>query len=156
MPEIQDLFETARRSWIESNDRFAAHTNEEARKQFEAQARSYADNPALKIAKPVAPSMVKAVQEYVPFPKCEFVPTGVPVSTLDPDSLKPVVQADVDGVGGPIGGPVKDEFQKVVPGKFQKSSQDTLYPGAIWETPDKKRKFVKVARTPFDQFWLEL
>jgi hypothetical protein len=156
MSELLDLFAQAKQSWLAANDRYAAEINARSLDEFNRQSRSYADNPGLKMPKPVAPSMVKAVQTYEPWPKCEFVPTGIPVSMIDPDSLKPVIQSDVDAVGGPVGGPVRNETGGIVIGKFMKSSTDTYWPGQIFTDPKTGNKYVKVAISPFDQYWLRI
>lgn len=156
---VADIFEQHRRTFLSMGQQMADQINRENAADFVRSAENRAVNwsrvqqPAL-----VAPRAVEPKFSFEGNWSIELVETDRPVTTFDPDSILPRYRTDEGAVGGPVGGPVRDEAGAVIPGQFQQSSQDTQSAGTVWQTPDGRRRFVKVATgfAGLRRYWQEL
>lgn len=159
MNEITVDLEQVRQEFIANGMKMANHLNSSAAAAFEGAARNRAAYWfQVETPKPIAPMAVEAVFEFEPTWKFELVPTSVPVSTLEPNTLlPPPPRTDIDAVGGPVGSLINDAADPVK-NKYNSSSTDSASPGAIYLDSKSGRRFVKIAEgfAGLRRYWLEL
>jgi len=72
-----------------------------------------------------------------------------PVSTITPESFLPTFLTDNSAVGGPVGGPIKNEA-----GRFYIASGANVYAGQVYS--QGTAIYVLQQPTPFQKFWLKV
>lgn len=137
-----DLEEVRRRA-IESAHEIARHLNAARAFDFETAARNRAlQNDARNIPAPKVPMAVEPnfLQGGFGF---ELIETTRPVSTLDPDSLLPVIPSDEGGLSVDLGKPLRvDGYGNPVEGWYQIASTCKKFPGMTTEHGGRRYVFM--------------
>lgn len=101
-----------RASFAAQGKAMAEHANEAAAGDYVLACQNWAANRGAG-AKPEASLAIEAVIAFEPEFSLTFRDTGVPVSSVKPESFLPVYATDKDALGGRVGGPILGQ-----PGKF--------------------------------------